>query len=284
MADMVVIMEHNGGLPSEDSSGQALTAIVWRVYNVPVGMDPRDATGVPKKDSEITQFGTVFTCDKVDTPTKINDTTYRVATWFSTNRYWDALPDTRLEDDERNFQEGHKNVDVAFPMFHRDWITYTNDAGAEVSEMTWVREDDSFPIEWGVLSVNIILDVQNDGQILAYRAGAKSQSGHFHIFPTEPLVVYRMLTPEIQRLGKKMTIGYAWEGDPGNGPMKIPGANADELILPPARPPFHVYKVLAPLPDDPFRKPRIIAVPIYDTADTTYYTPNGYVGLPGNPI
>lgn len=289
MADPVVTMEAFGGLPSKDANGSGLTPIVWLVTGVVGGDNPLEAMGVPKRGNIITLFGTAYTCDKVDTPQQINDNAYRVQTWFSTDGRWDVLTPPKLGDDERNFQLGYKKVTISAPTFRKTIEKAIQpEGGAAIDKVKWEREDKEFPIEWRTLSINVVVEATTDQQILAIISATELQENHIHIFPYNPTKLWRMLTCEIQRRGDKVSIGYTWESDPGNGPIKIPnldGVTDTDVVCPTvSRAPFTVYHVMSPVATDPDKKPRIWHVELFPTANNPYYTPNGWQNLPGTPI
>lgn len=289
MASPIVTMEAFGALPSLDGNGPALTPIVWLIRDLPAGDNPLDVFGVPKRGNVITLFGTAYTCDKVDTPQQINDNAFRVQTWFSTDGRWDVLTPPKLGDDERNFELGYKKVIISAPTFKKVIEkSIVPGTSTTVDRPKWEREDKEFPIEWRTLSINVVVTATTDQQILAIIAATELQEGHIHIFPYNPTKLWRMLTCQIKRRGDKVSIGYTWESDPGNGPIKIPnldGVPDGDLIYPIVkRDPFTVYHVMSPVAADPDKKPRIWHVELFPAANNPYYTHNGWIGLPGNPI
>lgn len=289
MAGAFATMEAFTGLPSEDNSGSALTPISYIIQQVGPGENPLEVTGVPQREGQLTMFGKVFTCDRVDTPQQINESSYRVQAWFSTDgRYeWEVL--TRA--DTRNFSYSYKKVLVKAPYFTKGKFNRPNPDGSNTLIPWYFRKEVELPLEWTVLSTIVEVDTPNDNQILATIALAESQIGHLHIFPYNPSKKWVMLPFELQREGKKCKIKYSWESDPGNGTIYIPGLNTEEPVFPPRRPPFNVYCEAQGLNGS--ITPRILLGDIFPLSvpdengnqiPNPYYTPNGYQILPGGPI
>jgi len=286
MAGPTVIMDALTPAPILDNAGAALTPIDWIVEGVPAGDDPMKVPGVPMRGSPITMFGTVFTCDRLDTPTRIRADAYRIRSYFSTDGRWEVLTPPRRGEDVRNFELGYRKVKIEAPSFIKTTETRT-EPGGEVTHKVWKRQDIPRTLEWRTLSIDVTIEVANDQQILAAITATELQEGHIHRFPYNPNKLWLMLTCGIKRRGDKMDIRYTWESDPGNGPMEIPdltGVLFTDKIQPPARSPFHVYTVMPPEAGDADKKPRIWTANLFPQTNNPFYTPNGYVGLPGNPI
>lgn len=283
MATPIVTMEAHGARPSLDASGPALTPIVWLIQDLPHGDNPLDVFGVPKRGNVITLYGTVYTCDKVDTPEQINDNVFRVQTWFSTDQRWDVL-NPRIGDDERNFLKSYKKVDVLHPTFKRTYELTQNNAGTNILKDKWTREDLNVQQEWEVLSINVVLEVNNDAQILAAMTAADAQVGFIHIFPYNLNKKWLHLPNEQRRLAKKLTISYSWLSDPGNGAMGLEPSDPDaaSTVYPGDRNPFHIYRTV--LGANPADVPEIKTVPLFPTYNTRAQMTNGWLTLPGNPI
>lgn len=287
MAGPEVTMELFGGLPIRDNSGEALTPISWLVTGLAPQDNPLDVTGVPQTGSLLTIRGVEYRCDKIDTPKQISRSAFRVQTYFSTDARYEVLVRSNLED-KRNFKLGYKKVNVTAPFFKRVSETVTQSNGVDIVRKKWVREDMAFPLEWRTLNISVkIENVDSDSQILAIIAQTELQEGRIHIFPYNPQKLWRMLPCGIDRQGSNIEIAYAWESDPGNGPMEmppLPGVLFTDKIEAGQRSPFHIYNVMPPEDGDTDQRPRIWSVNLFRVTNNPYYQPNGYIGLPGNPI
>lgn len=280
---VTVVSQSLYGLPKKDASGAALTPVRYTVYGLAANQSPLEPIEIPRVGSLMTLYGIVYTCDSIDTPEQINDHDYYVQAYFSTDRRWEVL-NPRLGDDQRNFQKSYKKVQVSAPTFEKTWELAQTASGAEFSKMKWVRKDLTIATEWEVLSINVVIKVETDEEILSVMAAADAQIGYIHIFPYNINKKWLCLPNEQRRLADKMTINYSWISDPGNGAMGLEPDDPDVLdfVYPVARDPFHVYRAV--IGSDPLVRPEIKTVPLFPSFNTFSQRTRGWENLPGNPI
>lgn len=278
-----VINQSLYGLPKQDGGGSALTPVRFTVLGLMPGESPLDPIEIPRIGSLMTLYGKVYRCDSIDTPEQINDSDYFVQAYFSTDQRWDVLS-PRLGDDQRNFQKSYKKVNVKAPTFERVWELTQTPSGAEVPQSKWKREDIEIGVEFQVLSINVVLDVETDSEILSAMAAADAQVGYLHVFPYDISKKWLCLPNEQRRLAKKLSITYSWMTDPGNGAIGLEPTDPDvtEFVYPPKRNPFHIYR--AKIDADPSVTPEIKTVSLFPSYNTFALQPSGWTSLPGSPI
>lgn len=273
------VREINGGNDSEFDQE-------IRYSNLTAGADPRDDPGIPARgNSRLFGADVYFAADR--SLEQFSETTgaviVRWSTVFNSSRYDPSFKPTTIS---------YKKVEQKLPRFVRDFYLVESN-GALMSRWRWLPQPIILPVERPVLQIQVKRRYDTslgEGIGQAMNAGtaddflqASSQIGHLHILPGFGALRWVMQTPVINVVSASdVVINYSWEADPGNG--AVAGSSMSTAV--PRRPPWYGFRVEPATTES--AQPEVIPEDLYPPSvnglPNEYYTPNGYLALPGGPF
>jgi len=209
----------------------------------------------------------------------------------------------------------YRRVEIVLPIFSAGTHAYQLPDRSTAESLTWISQTRTIPVDFQVLTVCVRRyspGAMNNGAHMADLANAISQVHHMHKLPIGGSWVMQPMTFR-QSSYEHTDIIYTWVRDPGNtaptsppneripipppGGVGPPSQFVDRFIMPPIRPPWHEYAVAPGFGQDGYAvegRPKIYTVPLYPetVADpdgsgfipNPFFTPNGWQGLPGDPV
>lgn len=280
MATVVPLQGASGFVGGKDAGSGELLPRVFRVEGLAIGEDATQVLGIPLEDSEFEFGGRKYFCDTVGVSRVISDNACDVTCRYSTDRRFrfNVVPSNSEDPSYREYDFGYKKVSIKVPQFAK--IVEQTSTGTKTR---W--NPTPFELDIEKSTFNTVVNLTNVANPLAIRNQIADQVGHLHNFqfPGISLERWVMQPPSIRSTKPgQLTIAYAWESDPGNGPIGLPlGYTSSTVIVAPTRPPFFVYNVIpSQVVDGP---PTIVTQDLFLDLHP-YNTPDGWIGLPGNPI
>lgn len=284
-----------GGLPDRDARSGQLSSFTWMIDELPIGEDPTRVPGIFQTGSTLSIGGVTYRCDRVRVVEQVNDTRFIVASEFSTDgRFTFPSRPVELDEGAKEWSITYKKVDQKLRYFVRAKYDY---ADGEAEE--WLPREYTIPLEYMMVQITVSLvdlSAEQTAEIIRRLHKAKGRAHKFPLFGDDRLV---MMPTGIIQSANRLTLNYAWESDPGNGPMGPPfdysrdnPDDPDVAIMPPARPSYFGY-VEVPAQTRGGRPQIHIAdlfPPTYFPPGSTnavpnpYYDPDGWRDLPGNPV
>jgi len=254
------------------------------VTSLAIGEDATSHVDIPDVGSEVTIGGYKVTCDWVGVTTVHSDNSCIVEARYSSDgrfRFPDFPSDPNDEETRGTDDHGYKKSTIKAPQFSKGERTYKDASGATVTTPWWHREDIDIDIELRTYNVQIRLTGQTRTSRRLIVNTIDCKIGQLHTFGGREWI----FQPATVRSNRDdiVDISYAWVSDPGNGELAYPAAAmpSEIIVADMERPPFHVYGVI---PQSSTRPTPLIYVQGLFAGTSSRVVPNGYQGLPGNPI
>jgi len=272
-----------GFLQRSRDSWQLLPRL-FLVEELAIGEDATSHVDIPSVGSEVTIGGYKVTCDWVGVTTVLSDNSCYVEARYSSDRRF-SFPDRPADPNDEEYQgsddHGYKKTTINVPQFSKGERTYKDASGATVTTPWWHREDIPLDIELRTYNVQIRLTNQTRTSRRLIINTIDSKIGQLHRFGGRDWI----FQPATVRSNRDdiVDISYAWVSDPGNGELEYPAAAmpGEFIVADMERPPFHVYTVI---PQSSTRPAPVIFVQNLFAAGSRRIVPDGYEGLPGDPI
>lgn len=169
--------------------------------------------------------------------------------------------------------------EIEAPYFRKQKV-FSRVGTSVVETFRWV--EDSQKISLNTLTLRIVVNVGPTEYTLAAFKSIRSKTNKLHVIEGDKWIFNGGSATQVSV--DTWRIAYEWWADPGNPALPVPtGSNASDLILPPERPSFtNYFKDLVTVGIPPLTG--LTQVPIIRISEPLIDDPNGYVGLPGNPI